>query len=179
MKSVVARELKSMNPSQIMFVYVCYFLEPNNLAGKQVLGLKGSWRRQVQACNCHPKDQESWVKPVFSCFQGPDFFSRVSKRSGSSLIFNFNDRGCLEPGHWIRERNLPSDPRAKAVRGLSSSSQCLPEAPAEAAQAVGSPQLGPRCSFSHPHPHPRLSGRQGCKGPAGVGREAKCLVYIL
>lgn len=59
MGTLVARELKSMNPSQIMFVYVSYVLEPNNLARKQVSGLKGSWGRQLQACNCHPKDQIS------------------------------------------------------------------------------------------------------------------------
>lgn len=35
MEMVVARELKSMNPSQITFVHVSCFLEPNNLVGKQ------------------------------------------------------------------------------------------------------------------------------------------------
>lgn len=50
MEIVVARELKSMNPSPNMFVHVSYFLEPNNLADKQISVLKGSWGRQLQVC---------------------------------------------------------------------------------------------------------------------------------
>ena len=59
MENVVVKKLKRTNPSQILFVHVSYVLKPNNLAGTQVSGLKGSWARQLQACNCHLKDQRS------------------------------------------------------------------------------------------------------------------------
>lgn len=50
METVVARELKSMTPPPNMFVYMSYFLEPNNLADKQISGLKGSWGRRLHLC---------------------------------------------------------------------------------------------------------------------------------
>lgn len=153
MENVVVKKLKRTNPSQILFVHVSYFLKPNNLAGTQVSGLKGSWARQLQACNCHLKDQRSWAKPGISCFEGPDFFSRISKRSGSPLIFNLNNRGCLELGYWMREGIFCTTPQQKLWKAYGLSSHCLPEVPAEAAQAVWSPHRWPH-NFSHPTPIP-------------------------
>lgn len=59
METVIARKLKSTNPSQNMFVHVSYFLDLNNLAGKQVLGLKRSSGRQRRFVNVTLKDQGS------------------------------------------------------------------------------------------------------------------------
>lgn len=50
-----------MNPSQNVRVHVSYFLELNNLAGKQVLGLEGSWGRQCRLVNVTLKTREAEV----------------------------------------------------------------------------------------------------------------------
>lgn len=47
-----------MNPSQNVCVHLSYFLELNNLAGKQVLGLKGFWGRQCRFVNVTLKTRE-------------------------------------------------------------------------------------------------------------------------
>lgn len=52
------RALRRMNPSQKVCVHLSYFLELNNLAGKQVLGLKGFWGRQCRFVNVTLKTRE-------------------------------------------------------------------------------------------------------------------------
>lgn len=165
-----------MTPPQNVCVHVSYVLELNNLAGKQVSGLKGSWGRQLRARKCHSKAQGRGGKPGLSCFYWADFSPRDGERSGSPFIFNLSDRKCLKPGQWMKERNVLQGPWVKVALGLNS--QCQPQAPAQAAH---SPQLHPHCSICPPpslfrlSPSPTLPPairEAGPEGPAGVGKEA-------
>ena len=126
------------------------------------------------ACNYHPKDRGSWAK-ADSCFQGPDFFSRVSTRSVSLLIFNFSVRRSLEPGHW-KESSV--QPHIKSCERLKYSA--LSVCPRFLLRLSVVPNSGLTAPSLAPTPTPHYQGGNVArKSLTHVGKEAKCLTYIL